>query len=261
MIFKLLPGLLIALIANCASADPFLNGGFETGTSTGWTTGQGYRGGVSNASLVPADFLPGGGLYTGTATRSAVIGTAYVDPLLGGLLGSTVYNGNYAYRAEDTSLGGNASAISQFVHSYTDTDIFFVWKAVLENGGHIATQSAEMVINLFDNTTNTLVLSRVYNAGAGGGGVDARFASSGDLFYTPQWQVEQLTIDAALMGHDFTLSLLAADCQPTGHVGYAYLDGFGARVPPANVPEPMTISLLGIGAALFGVSRRRKSLR
>lgn len=261
MISRLLPGLLIALIANCAYADQFVNGGFETGTSSGWTTGQGYRGAVSNTGLSPADLLPGGSLYAGTATRSAVIATGYVDPLLGALLGSTVYNGNYAYRAEDTSIGGNASAVSQFVHNYTDTNIFFVWKAVLENGGHSATQSAEMVINLFDNTTNTLVLSRVYNAGAGGGGVDARFASSGDLFYTPQWQVEQLTIDGALSGHDFTLSLLAADCQPTGHVGYAYLDGFGATVPPNNVPEPMTISLLGIGAALFGFSRRKKSLR
>ncbi|WP_394781445.1 PEP-CTERM sorting domain-containing protein [Undibacterium sp.] len=242
-----------------AFASPFINGGFEDGNTNGWATGAGYRGVTSNANMAPGLFLPGGSLYNAANTNhSSIISAGTVDPLLGNLLGSTVYNGNYSYRAEDTSSGGYASVISQKVTNYTDANIFFAWKAVLENGGHSDDESALMMIVLHDDTANTDVIRRVYNAGNGGGGVDGRFSTSGDFFYTSQWQLEQLTIDASLSGHDFTLSLLAADCEPAAHTGYAYLDGFGSVLPPADVPEPMSLALLGAGLAGMGVVRRRK---
>ncbi|MBC7572774.1 MAG: PEP-CTERM sorting domain-containing protein [Herminiimonas sp.] len=246
-------------------AGTFDNGGFENGDTSGWTTGQGYRGNTLNAGLTPASLLPGGSLYAGPSTRSAVIGTGTVDPLLGAQLGSTVYSGDHSYRIEDTSTGGYASAISQKVTNYTDSNIFFAWKAVLENGGHSSDQSAMFALTLRDDTTGTTLINRVYNAGLDGGGVDTRFATQGDYFYTPQWQIEQLVIDAALAGHDFTLSLLSADCEPTAHTGYAYLDGFGGRLPsdpldpvdpPANVPVPGSLALVGLGLAALRGSRR-----
>lgn len=247
-------------LSGSAMASAFINGGFEDGNTNGWVTGGGYRGYESNGSLNPADVLPGGSLYSGAATRSSIISAGTVDPNLGAALGSTVYSGNYSYRVEDTTSGGYVSAVSQHVQNYTDSSIFFAWKAVLENGGHTADQSALFKVVLHDDTTNTDLISRTYNAGAGGGGVDNRFSSSGDLFYTPQWQIEQLSIDSALSGHDFTLSLLAADCEPTAHTGYAYLDGFGAVLPPpsGSVPLPGTLALLGIGFAGFGAARKRK---
>lgn len=124
-----------------------------------------------------------------------------------------------------------------------------------------------MIITLRDDTTGTDVISRIYNAGAGagGGGVDTRFTAVRNLFYTSQWQIEQLVIDQALAGHDFTLSLLAADCLPSGHAGYVYLDGFGGVLPDPGAPggtvlEPGTTALLGLG--LFGfVASRRKSAK
>jgi hypothetical protein len=208
--------------------------------------------------LTPATFLPGGSLYSGPSTRSGVVAAGTVDPLLGAALGSTVYSGNYSYRAEDTDTGGYASALSQKMTNYTDENIFFAWKAVLENGDHEADASAELLITLTDDTTGTLLISRVYNAGAGGGGVDSRFTTSGTLFYTPDWQIEQLGIDSSLAGHDFTLSLLAADCYFGAHTGYAYIDVFGAVIPPVNVPEPASAALMLLGAATLLKSRRRK---
>jgi hypothetical protein len=236
--------------ASSGYAAAFVNGGFENGTISGWTTAGGGRTGVGNSSLTPA-FL------TGTTNRSAVIAAGTVDPNIGAALGTTVYSGAYGYRVEDTTTGGLASLIQQTVLNYTDSDIFFAWKAVLENGGHSANQSAVMIIELKDLTTNSIVISRIYNAGAGGSGVDSRFTQLGGFFYTANWQIEQLAIDATLSGHDFLLSVLAADCQPSGHTGYVYLDGFGSQIPQA-VAEPATFALLGAGFGGLALARRRK---
>ncbi|GAB2851683.1 hypothetical protein GCM10027277_19970 [Pseudoduganella ginsengisoli] len=256
---KLVPAALLLAFANFANATAFVNGGFEDGNANGWTVGGGFRGGVLNSGMSTADFLPGGSLYDAGSSRSGINAAGTVDVNVGAALGSTVYSGNYSYRAEDQTWGGYASVISQKVMNYTDANIFFAWKAVLENGGHTEDESAAIFVSLHDDTTGTQLISRVYNAGAGGGGVDSRFSSIGSIFYTPDWQIEQLAIDAGLAGHDFTLSLLAADCNPTGHFGYAYIDGFGAVIPPVHVPEPQTAALMLLGAGAMLAARRRRN--
>lgn len=257
-VYKALLAMVVLASANTVYAGPLVNGGFEDGNTNGWSTGGGYRGNILNSGLSPADFLPGGSEYDSSSNRSSIITAGTVDPTVGAALGSTVYSGNYSYRAEDTTWGGYASVISQKVLNYTESNFFFAWKAVLENGGHDGEESAVMYITLTDDTTGTLLINRVYNAGATGGGVDNRFVQAGDIFYTPQWQIEQLAIDLDLMGHDFTISLLAADCNPTGHTGYAYLDGFGGRIPETDVPEPASAGLVMLGAVGFLASRRRR---
>lgn len=259
--FALAAALAFTAITGTAHAGAFINGGFEDGNTNGWTTGEGYRGFVPNSSITPATYLPGGSGYVGPATRSSIINAGSSDPLLGALLGSTVYSGNHSYRVEDTDIGGYASALSQKVTNYTESNIFFAWKAVLQNGGHTDDESAELLITLTDDTTGTVLINRVYNAGNGGGGVDSRFSLDGSYYYTAAWQIEQLAIDSSLSGHDFTLSILAADCNQTGHTGYAYIDGFGAVIPPVNVPEPASAALMLLGAGAMLRSRRRKQAK
>ena len=259
--YALAAALAFTAITGTAHAGAFINGGFENGNANGWTTGEGDRSGIDNAGMTAAAFLPGGSLYAGPAMRSSVISAGTTDPVLGALLGSTVYSGQYSYRTEDTTFGGFASVLSQKVTNYTEQNIFFAWKAVLENGGHADDESAELLITLTDDTTGTTLINRIYNAGDGGGGVDSRFSMDGNLFYTPAWQIEQLAIDSSLSGHDFTLSVLAADCQPTGHTGYAYIDGFGAVIPPVKVPEPASAALMLLGAGAMLRSRRRKQAK
>jgi hypothetical protein len=195
-----------------------------------------------------------------TTMHTEVINTSYVDPNVGAALGSTVYSGNNAIRVEDTTYGGYASVISQSVTQYTDASIFFTWKAVLL-GAHDVNDAATMKLVLRDDTTGTDIITRTYNAASSGGGVDARFSLLNSNYYTASWQIEQLNIDASLSGHDFTMSVLASDCQPTGHWGYVYLDGFGARLPdPQNVPEPASLALVGLALAGVAASRRRKAI-
>lgn len=253
----ILGSLILAPAASHAAA--FINGGFEDGDSTGWTVGGGFRGGVFNP-LNPSDFLPGGSLYDPSiaASHSSIINTSYTDPNVGSVIGSTVYSGNYSWRVEDTTFGGYASVISQTVNNYTDPNIFFAWKAVLL-GAHGPTDAATMVISLVDLTRGDELIRREYNAASGGGGVDPRFSLFGDNFYTPEWQIEDLAIDASRMGDDFALTVLGSDCEPTGHWGYVYLDGFGSVPPPPDVPEPATMALLGASMLGLAAVRRRKS--
>ena len=86
--FALAAALAFTAITGTAHAGAFINGGFEDGNANGWTTGEGYRAGTLNPDLSPATFLPGGSLYAGPATRSAINAAGTTDPLLGSLLGS-----------------------------------------------------------------------------------------------------------------------------------------------------------------------------
>ena len=239
----------------------FVNGGFESGTTSGWTTGGGIRTSISNTALNPFDFLPGGSRYQ-VSNRSAVVGSGAMANTDGNL--NQVYSGNNSYRIEDLFNGGYASVISQRVNNYQESNIFFAWAAVLE-GAHATTNSAAFQLLLRNETTGAVLINRTYTAATGGGGVDSRFTlSSTGFFYTTTWQVEQLDV-SGFIGNDFSLILLAADCQPAGHEGTVYLDGFGSVAPPpvdpGVVPEPSTYALMATGlAGLFGFSRRRRKL-
>ncbi|WP_137936975.1 PEP-CTERM sorting domain-containing protein [Chitinivorax sp. B] len=234
----------------------FINGDFELGNTTGWTMGSGSRSSVTNANLNPSAFLPGGNRYSNGMVHSSIVSSGTAPHTDGKL--NQVYSGQYSMRVEDTTYGGYASVITQKVSNYNDKEIFFAWAAVLE-GAHGTNEAATFQLVLRDETVGKNLIKREYNAATGGSGVDGRFTKSSDGYFYTSWQVEQMALEADAIGHDLSLTLLAADCSPTGHAGYVYLDGFGRVAPPTGVPVPGVLALMGLGLTGLAVARRRKA--
>ena len=143
-----------------------------------------------------------------------------------------VYSGNYAARVNFTTGspngGADASYITQTVSHYGSSTINFAWSVVLQEPGHTVNSQPHFYIKIVDVTGggSTEVYSQSYNA-----------SSSGIFSTTPNgekysgWRAETANVT---LGHDYQVTLLAADCSLGGHWGYAYLDGFGFVVPSSG---------------------------
>ena len=78
------------------------------------------------------------------------------------------------------------------------------------------------------------------------------------------------------LGDTLEITALASDCQPTGHAGYVYLDGFGSAIvgPPGpplanpNIPVPtlsewalilLALSVAGVAALNYRGQRKPRA--
>jgi len=187
-----------------------------------------------------------------SGNRSAIVGVG-TDPITGL---PTVYNGNYAARINDSSNNDHVSVASQTVTNYTDPHIYFQWAAVLESSHGIG-DSDYFALKLTDDTVGDTMYAVSYDSASTPG----YFKSNGGGWFYSDWQLQDLDVSAR-MGDTFTLTVLGSDCPYGGHGGYVYVDGFSSVVvPPGSVPEPATMTLMGVGSLLLALGLRRRSGR
>jgi hypothetical protein len=222
-----------------ASAGAFVNGGFEDGNFGGWT----QNGGTVGTGPV---YFPDG------TNRNAITNPGF-DALTNNQL-RTVYSGNHSARVEDSGSGSKYSTLTQTVTGYTDPNIFFAWAAVLNDPSHDANEQPRFSITLRDLTTSKTLYDVTFDVSNPPAGIPLN-NGAGNWKYT-NWIVQNLDV-AGLSGHDFALTVTAADCTLGAHGGYAYVDGFGAVSPPGSVPLPGGLALFSIGALGLAALRRK----
>ena len=244
---KLILMFVLLFAINSTASAAFVNGGFEDGDWTGWT----QNGGSFNGAYT----------WTGDPGKSFVVSPG-LDAYTGGNL-NMVYSGNHSARINNFDYDYHFSTISQSVTGWADDAIYFAWAAVLEEPGnqHPQSDAPHFSLSLVDDTTSTTLYStafNVYNAGTTGITWNDGYNDGYNQWKYNNWEVVSLDT-SGVVGHDLTIQLLASDCGWGGHGGYAYLDGFGAEIPPQNeVPEPMSMALFGIGLLGTGYLRRKK---
>ena len=247
----------------------FQNGGFESGNFNGWTTGFGVNNGMTGAQPFTSASIS---LSSGGSFRGAV---ASAGPDLVGAPITLPHVGGRTARVNNDATGGYANFISQTdVITNADRDatdnklhVRFDYAVVLEDPGHSADAQPFFFIRVRDVTAGTTLFEDFSFAGQTG----TQFQPLANTSYRYlNWKGADVVVPDASVGHSIEVYLLASDCSPSAHLGYAYLDGFGSQVvtppapPPAGgiVPAPTLdeTALIGLGLLLLGaavVSTRR----
>jgi hypothetical protein len=263
----------LASISPAYAYNDFINGGFEDGSFTGWTSGGGFYNG-DGSTLTPSNYLPNGPLYGSNqasvngsgplapdpflpydlgatfglpfpyfetyAVKSIVSGG--VDPNLGSTASSLVFDGAHSAKINNENVGGGVTVISQTVNNYGGTSINFAWLAALEISDHTALQTPNFIIQVTNNTRGVVLGTIAYNETS---------ALAGNIFTNTSgwlssgWQATSIKVSK---GDSYTITLLASDCSQTGHAGYVYFDSFGSTIITEDEGgNPITPTVIYLG--------------
>jgi hypothetical protein len=239
-------GAVIAALGLGVSAQAgFVNGGFETGNFTGWTLEHGinYGGAISFSA--------------GSAGHAYIVGAGHNDPYTPF---DAPFDGNYMARLNEDNPNADATRLSQTgTMGVGETDLYIAWGAALEDPGHARNQ--QPYFGIVVKVNGAVVANENHNAsdGTAGGWTAGGTGPNGSPLY---YDSDVFHISGLNVGDQVYVEMTAVDCSPTGHSGWAYLDGIGTAPPTpppgASVPDGGATALLLAPALLGLVALRRK---
>jgi len=228
----------------------FVNGGFETGDFTGWDLEHGTNGGGPH----PPQSLPG------AAGHAYIVGPGAQLPARDPYSPyDTPFNGSCMAQLNEfgpigRAGGAHATRISQTaIMEALETDVFINWGAAMEDPNHAANQQPFFQIEVYKNGDLFGSLFKIADPGVGwatsGNGPD------GSLVY---YSTGQYHLAGLAAGDAVKVVMTVADCSPTAHAGWAYLDGIGTTPDPYDTPDGgSTLVLLGLTLGGIGALRRK----
>ncbi len=234
----------------------FTNGGFETGTFGGWTKST-YLNPTGLAVVPPTTFAnlqlaAGGKDFSFIRTNAAPMSQLPAGLVAGaGVplwprfdLSSAVIN---EWGATNPPGDGNHQGANQNVNSIkqatvttsADVDpsdgkvhVRFVLAPILEAAGHVPTQQPYFFVMIRNASRGSAVMSTNFNfANQTGIPWQSQGAGATALLFT-SWVVYDFVPDATqfTLGETIEVEVFASGCQPGGHSGSVYVDGFGASL-------------------------------
>ncbi len=247
--------LLLALAATCYLSNAwaiFVNGDFETGNFSGWTTSVALNnlGGLK----LPQPFTEASlNLGSGGTQLLSVVG-AVSDPRTDNIL-PLPGSGKFTAKINDETGSYHANVISQqaaITNADRGTDgklhVRFSYAAVLEDPSHQPEEQPFFYVHLKDVTNGqVLYFEFTYSNQPSRSFHTSNYGSS--VWKWTDWNNIDIVVPESSLGHTLEITAAAADCSLGGHGGYVYLDGFGSQT---TIPTNYTVTGLRPSSAKVG---------
>jgi gliding motility-associated-like protein len=220
-------------MAACASCN---NIGFENGTTSGWTLTSGDINGV-NLPCNTCATNAGGIAAVTTTSNSGTTWAAGVDNCSGQPVVAPG-GGAYSLCLNNNTSGGKMQEIKQtFLVSATNNVFTYQYLAVLQDGGHAASDQPYFFSQVTDASGNAIACTKVLQSASTAitgwiGSTNATCNAGGQVNYKG-WITVTLDL-TSYIGQCVTIEFLVSDCNQGGHYGYCYLDASCDQVQVNN---------------------------
>ncbi|MGZ3814926.1 MAG: immunoglobulin domain-containing protein, partial [Mucilaginibacter sp.] len=198
------------------------NVGFESGNTSGWTLTSGD---INYVTLPCNTCATGAGGIANVVNSTSTVGTVCTSGIdaCSGLPVVAPGGGNNSLLLNDNTMGGKMQEIKYPLNiTAANNVITYQYLAVLEDGGHAATDQPYFFSQVLDGSNNAIACT--YYMQSASASISGWTPSSSCASTNYKGWVT-VTLDmTSYIGQCVTLEFLVSDCNQGGHFGYAYID-------------------------------------